>query len=724
MSRLESADVAVPGVATGRVPRRRHAASRAPATPAMDGARFEALPYAVTIFCSAFLVFQIQPIVAKYLLPWFGGSAAVWTSCLLFFQVMLLVGYAYAHLLGKLFGRAHSWVHLGLLAATLPFLPVRPDRSGWLASADGSPTWRILLLLTACIGLPYLALASTGPLLQSWFGSNYPERSPYRLYALSNAGSLLALISYPLLVEPHVTRGGQVIAWSVGYALFVAASAFCAFKFMRWDRARGAGREARPAARAVSARPAATRVLLWLGLAACASALLMAMTHQISQDVAAIPFLWVFPLATYLVTLILCFQNERIYDRRLFGPLLVIALAVAIYSLREATGLSLRVQILADVAVLWICCMTCHGEMVRKRPAREHLTLFYLTVAAGGAVGGFGVAVIAPALFDGFWEYHLALAGCFLLPAFCAFADGLQSRGRRFAWIAGGAIVLMAAAAVSLLAIDVRETRKNDVARSRNFYGVLRVNRATYVPLGDSLALLNGRIKHGIQFLSEASRSLPTTYYGPDSGVGLAIRYHAKSAGGPLRVGAVGLGIGTIAAYGRPGDVFRFYELDPGVATFAREYFTYLSQSRAKVDIVLGDARLRMEEEAARTGVERYDVLVIDAFSGDAIPTHLLTAECADLYERLLQPDGLLLFHITNRYVDLNPVVTALARHLGRGIVVFSTKANDRAGTAPAVWAVLAHLDTSLGAAIPAPAEAGVLWTDEYASLFPLLKFR
>ena len=689
----------------------------------LDSVNVEVLPYAVTIFVSAFLNFQIQPIVAKYLLPWFGGSAAVWTTCLLFFQVMLLVGYLYAHVLGKHFGRVHIWVHLGLLATTLLFLPVRPDRTGWPALADGSPTSSILLLLTVSIGLPYLALSSTGPLLQSWFGRSYPQRSPYRLYALSNAGSLLALVSYPLLIEPHVTRGRQVVVWSVGYSLFVAGSAFCAFKFMRWDRVRGAAGAACPAAPVDSARPTATQVLSWLGLAASASALLMAMTHQISQDVGAIPFLWVLPLAIYLLTLILCFQNERLYDRRLFGPLLVVALAIAIYTLREGTGLKLKAQIQNDLAVLWICGMVCHGEMVRKRPAPEHLTLFYLIVAAGGAVGGAGVAVVAPALFNGFWEYHIALAACFVLPALCAFEDRLRSEGRWFAWIAGGAIVLIACATLSALASDVRETQAHDVARSRSFYGVLRVNRATDPPLGDSLTLFNGRIKHGIQFLSDASRSLPTTYYGPDTGVGLAIRNQARRAGGPLRVGTVGLGIGTIAVYGRPGDVFRFYEIDPGVAQFARAPFTYLSQSRATVEVVLGDARLRMEEEAAHAGSERYDVLAVDAFSGDAIPTHLLTAECAELYERLLRPEGVLLFHITNRYVDLKPVVTALARHLGRGIEFVATNADARTGSAQSVWAVLARKDRSPGPAMPSPAEAGVLWTDEYASLFPLLKF-
>jgi SAM-dependent methyltransferase len=406
-----------------------------------------------------------------------------------------------------------------------------------------------------------------------------------------------------------------------------------------------------------------------------------------------------------------------------FVPLSVIALAIAIYLLREAMFVKLGLQIAGDLVALGICCMTCHGELVRKRPAPQHLTLFYLTVAAGGALGGIGVAVVAPALFDGYWEYHLALAACFVFPALSAFADGLVSQGRRFTWVAGGAIVVIASIAAAFLAIDVRETREKDVARSRSFYGVLRVSRETYVPLGESLTLWNGRIKHGIQFLAENSRYLPTTYYGPESGVGLAIRYHARRAGGSLRVGAVGLGVGTIAAYGQTGDVFRFYEIDPGVVAFAREHFTYLSHSDANVDVVLGDARLRLEEEAEEAGALRYDILAVDAFSGDAIPTHLLTAECADLYERRLQPDGLLLFHITNRYVDLKPVVTALARHLGRGIVFFSTKADDKTGTAAAVWAVLAHLDTPLGAAPPAPAEAGVLWTDEYQSLLPLLKF-
>ena len=722
MSRLESVEVAPTGPANEAMPRRPHPPFRAHAIRSIEGARLDAILYAVTIFLGAFLVFQVQPIIARYVLPWYGGSAAVWTACLLFFQVMLLAGYAYAHLLERFFGRAHAWIHLGLLAATLPLLPVRPDRNLASTAVGGSPTWSILLLLTASIGLPYLALSSTGPLIQSWFRRTHPQRSAYRLYALSNAGSLLALVSYPLLIEPHVTRSGQVTAWSVDYTLFVAASAVCAIRFMRWGAAGGGDGEVRPAGSAASPRPTASRVLSWLGLSACASALLMAITHQLSQDVAAIPFLWVLPLATYLLTLILCFQSERIYDRRLFAPLLVIALGIATYALHEANGLKLGLQILDAVAVLWICCMACHGELVRRRPPPIHLTLFYLAIAAGGAVGGAGVAVVAPAIFDGFWEYHIALAMCFLLPALYAFADLRRSRGRLFTWIAGGAIVLIGGALVSVLAMDVKETRADDVARVRSFYGALRVRRTSSAPLGDALTLFNGRINHGVQFLSKTARFLPTAYYGPESGVGLAIRFHPARDTGPLRVGVVGLGIGTLAAYGRTGDVFRFWEIDPAVEKLARGQFTYLSQSHASIDVVVGDARLRMEEEAAHAGALRYDVLAVDAFSGDAIPTHLLTGECADVYERLLRPNGLLLFHITNHFVDLRPVVSALARHLGRGVSFYSSKGDARAGQSPAVWAVLSPELTAPRAAMPQLAEAGVLWTDEYASLFPLLK--
>lgn len=635
------------------------------------------LRHAVTIALGAFLLFQVQPIIAKRILPWFGGSAAVWTTCMLFFQGLLLAGYAYAHLLtSRLSRRRHVVVHLVLLAASLAFLPIAPGE-GWRPTADDEPTARILLLLLVTIGVPYVVLSSTGPLVQHWFAVTHPGRSPYRLFSLSNAGSLLALVSYPFVFEPLLTQRFQALSWSAAFGVFVLAYAWCGARVLRGagqagpaaDDLRGATAPPMPKARGASARPRAREVLLWLGLTAFPSMLLLATTNQACQEVAAVPFLWVLPLALYLLTFIACFDHERWYVRGPFSGLLAATTVLLVAWLNLDWALSLPLQVTILCSVLFACCMTCHGELYRSRPAPEHLTLFYLTVAAGGALGGAVAAVAAPRVFADFWELHLATGGCVIV-TFVAWARDptgpVRGAGGK---VAGPVLAAFAVFVVVSLALDARDSEEGVVERVRTFHGVLTVTEGRDEH-GPWRALRHGRIEHGFQYLLPRHRRRPTSYYGPTSGVGLALRFHPARgvrAGSerPLRIGVVGLGVGTLATYGEEGDAIHFYELDAHVRRLATTMFSYVSDAEAEVEITLGDARVRMEEQLARAEPQRFDVLAVDAFAGDAIPVHLLTAECFRVYLGHLAEDGILAIHVSNHHLDLKPVVRTLAERAG-----------------------------------------------------------
>jgi len=678
--------------------------------------------YAAAVFLSAFLLFQVQPVLGKFILPRYGGGAAVWTACLLFFQVMLLGGYAWAHGMRRWFPASHRRIHALLLAASVISIPILPPPPQW--AADAAPAWSIVALLLVTVGVPYMALAATGPLLQSWFADRFPDRSPYRLYALSNVGSLLGLLAYPVLVEPFLTRDTQVIGWSVLYLFLVALLLGAAFS----GRSGRSGSAAGPQ-QAASPAPGARQIANWLLLAACASALLMAVTNHLSQEVAVVPFLWVLPLALYLMSFILTFDSDRWYDRRVFGPLLVILVPAAIWALQQELDIDFRWGIAIWSGLLFVLCTCCHGELARQRPSSDRLTLFYLSVAAGGALGGFFVGVIAPLIFTGYWELHLAilLAVALVLDDWLAGTRNWRPAVRRLT--VATAITAQLAVGLAMMR-DLRDFGEDVVVASRNFYGVLRVVYNEDPQLGDSLRLYHGQTKHGFQYVNLAKRRDRVAYYAPGSGIGAAIEHHPRRDADSLDIGVVGLGVGMLAAYGRAGDHVRFWELDPAVEELARSQFTYLEDSPARVDVVLGDARLRMAEEADDPA-SRYDVLAIDAFSSDAIPIHLLTTQAVALYWQMLRPDGLLVFHISNRFVDLEPVVRALASHSGASVLRFRTRKSDSRGISRSTWLVLARrdnpfLDTDiardLGEEI-AGSGPEVLWSDDFASLWPVIEF-
>lgn len=680
--------------------------------------------FAVTIFTAAFLLFQVQPIIAKYILPWFGGSPAVWTTAMLFFQALLLGGYAYAHFSIRYFRpRGQAVLHLGLLVVGLALLPITPG-ARWKPEVVDAPTLQIMLLLLVTVGWPFFILASTSPLLQAWFSRLRPGASPYRLYALSNTGSLLALVSYPFLVEPAVGRTAQTQLWSGGFGLFAVLSAACAVWIWRLSPtlAMPSANEAAP--EDAAPRPHRTTRLLWLALPAAASVLLLAFTNQISQDVAVIPFLWVLPLSLYLLSFIIAFDHDKWYNRPVFTIALIPAMAGVVWMLFLGVYAPVLLQIAVYSIALFICCMACHGELARLKPHPKYLTGFYLMIAAGGVLGGVLVGLVAPHVFNLFLELHLGLLACCALVLLAISADkrSVLYGGRpRWAWGMIGVSYVMLALTLS---IHVVRSTESTIARSRNFYGVLRVfGEQMDTPL-EVRSLQNGRIYHGVQYMDPNKRRFPTTYYTPTSGIGLT--FEAFPRWSERRIGVVGLGVGTVATYSTQGDYIRIYEINPDVVRMATEQFTYLADSEARVEVVLGDARLSLEREAP----QGFDILVLDAFTSDAVPVHLLTTEAFEIYRYHLKPDGVIAVHFTSRYFDLEPVLQQVAQHFEMAAVYVYSPAGPLS-TYRADWMLITTNEEFLNTEMivdaawrePQNEKRIRLWTDDYSNLFQVLAF-
>ena len=691
--------------------------------------------YGSAIFLSAFLLFLVQPLLGKYILPWFGGSPSVWTTCMLFFQVVLLGGYSYAHLIAsRLSLHKQVLVHVYMLAATLFLLPIIPAEI-WKPAGNSPPTLQILGLLTATIGGSYFMLSSTGPLLQFWFGRTQAGQSPYRLYSLSNLGSLLAIGVYPLLIEPRLGLGLQARSWSWGYGGFVLLCSACALRAFS-SRGGPSSPTADAGAPVINVLPPsrADRVL-WLSLAAVASTMLLATTNQMCQDVAVIPLLWLVPLGLYLLSFILCFHSDKAYSRLWFGIALAAILVQACGVLSRGIQVGLHWQIASYSATLFVCCMVCHGELARLKPHALHLTTFYLMVAGGGALGGAFVTLVAPRVFKGFWEFHLGLSASALLFLILLFRDPSSRlhQGRPFwAW---SVLYIGFVALVSALGFQVRETTQDNIEMRRNFFGVLRVLRSDRDdPQEDRLVLMHGRIEHGYQFTAEDRHFWPTSYFGPNSGVGIAIQFHpARGARKGIRLGVIGLGTGTLASYGEQNDYIRFYEINPDVVKLSDKYFSYRRDSPASIDVVLGDARVSMEREKARHESQQFDILAVDAFSSDAIPVHLLTRECYELYWYHLKRDGILAMHISSRYLNLGPVIRGLAEldpERRMETLLIADDGNETQGTDATRWVLVTNSRRFLQtaqvqhAASPWPDDspAPVLFTDDYSNLLRLLK--
>ena len=659
--------------------------------------------------------------MGRYVLPWFGGGPAVWTSCMLFFQVLLVAGYAYAHWLGSRTNtRLQTWIHSVLLAASLIFLPLAPRAILAKQAASDDPSGRILLVLAICMGGPYFMLSATGPLLQRWFHLSHPGRSPWRLYSLSNLGSFLALLTYPFAIEPFLRLQTQAWMWTILYAGFVVLCGWTAWTIRPAPDSRLPTPDSSP--------PSIWTILFWIALAACGSTLLLATTNLICQDIAVIPFLWVAPLSIYLLTFVLTFESERWYHRARFAVAAGVFVPAGCVLAAAAVVVPAKWQIVVALAALFVTCMVCHGELARSRPQPRYLTTFYLAIAAGGALGGILVALICPHVFAEFSEYPIGLAGACLLGFL-----GWMRTGELKQWTRGNLTVripLMALLLGGMSAVVTTAMNGNDqaIARYRNFYGILRVTQYDQPPNGTVRKLTHGLTVHGMQFQDEPQRTWATTYYGPHSGVGIVL---SALRDGPRRVAIVGLGVGTIAAWSKPGDTFRFYEINPQVFGVAHDWFTYLKDSKARIEPVLGDARVQLERELANENPGKFDVIAVDAFTSDAIPMHLLTSECGDVYRRHLAPGGLLLFHISNRLLRLDPVTRGLARHLGWEAVRFLSPQDEHTGESTTRWVLVTanseflqrpEIEANLSAwnkADPAP----IQWSDDFGSLWHVLNF-
>jgi len=752
--------------------------------------------FAATIFLSAFLLFQIQLVMGKFLLPWFGGTPGVWTACMLVFQALLLVGYGYSHWLTSRVGAGRqAYVHLAFLLVSLLGLviaalhwpaPVLPGAS-WHPDPQRAPEFLIVRLLVAAVGVPFILLATTGPLLQRWYSQLFEGSSPYRLYALSNAGSLLGLLSYPFWFERTFRLPSQAWLWSVAFVCFVAMVSVCSLGV----RSIGSktSNSALNGAVEDEARPPLRRRLMWFALAASASTMLLAITNFICQEVAVVPLLWVLPLAVYLLSFIICFEYPRWYKPGLFhfvfGTAALLLVCFNFTSFKWGVG----GVVAGFLFILFACCMLCHGELYRSRPGPKYLTLFYLLVSLGGVAGGVFVSLIAPHSFRWFWELPGAFIACAVLLVIVAFDDPNSWVYRSSIWLrlallsgAGsvtlfiwslkgklwipGWIVPSLTIALFLLAVwkrpeasapanalATRSTRfvavvllfscaatllwqgtlrvRGPLWMERNFFGILSVrNHVEADPSQSGKLLMHGRTVHGLEFDQPSLRRVPTTYYGTNSGIGrLLVSLRGKPV--PLRVGVVGLGIGTLATYGRPGDTYRFYEINPQVIRVARGdtgHFSMLQDSAADVSVAQGDARLVLEREGEGGKSNGFDVLVIDAFNGDAIPVHLLTEEAMRVYlQHRSGPDAVLAFHITNMTVDLAPVLAQAADHFRLNAIEIKTESSDGA-MARSDWVLLSASPQALAApelraaSTPLGARRVPMWTDEYSNLFAILK--
>lgn len=717
--------------------------------------------YVATVFLGALLLFLVQPLAARFLLPWFGGTPSVWTTCMLFFQLLLLGGYAYVHFMSRQVPAAwQGYVHAAFLAGALVLLPLDFLAAG-RPTGDENPVSELLLLLIRTVGGPFLVLSATAPLLQNWAARSLAGSSAYRLYAVSNAGSLLALLGYPFVVEPCLTRSAQTHVWSGLFVAFAALAAWCGISAARSrsipldepppsrpapaltrrdkKRARAAG-EKSPSPLPGPRLSPWVEFALWLGLSACGCVLLLAVTNQLCQDVSVVSLLWVLPLAVYLLSFILCFESDRWYAPQpwaiaFVGSMVVVGLIAC--ELSRSPGWipvtlkylaqSVPVQVAGYMALLLSGTMLCHGELAKLRPSPDRLTAFYLTLASGGALGGLLVGVAAPLLFANYWEFPLALAatGLLTLAAWISRQPSARLTARRSILLAGSLLLLCAAVAYASLG-DAKHT----VVTVRSFFGVSRVADNDPDQPWHNRTLKHGRTQHGLQFQGPDTRHWPTAYFGRSTGAGILLDHHPRrSAGQPLSIGIIGLGAGTLAAYGRPGDKITFYEIDSAVLRLAQEYFTFLSDSEAEIHYVLGDARVSLEREAAQGRAGDLDVLIVDAFSSDAVPTHLLTEECGQVYRARLAPGGVLAMHLSNRHVDLLRVARGLAAELQMQAILVSSADDPGAGVLAADWVLFANDTQFLGDPVVKKAQTAwddsqppVVWTDDYSSLWQVLR--
>jgi SAM-dependent methyltransferase len=642
----------------------------------------------------------IQPIVAKQLLPWFGGAAGVWIACLVFFQTVLVFGYWYAHWsIERLSRKAQVLTHIVLLGFSTLALWLLGGAQSHAAVVD-HPALAALRVLAGTIGAPYFVLSSTSPLLQAWYAATERGNVPYRLFALSNLGSLLALLAYPFAIEPTLDTRVQLEIWRVAYTVSAVACTWVAMNAWQGSIARQRGQTRR------GFRAGLGRRVTWVLLPACSSMLLLAVTNALCQDIAPVPLLWIAPLTIYLASFIICFDHEGLFRPRIYQISVPLALA-ALLLIHANPGAGTKLGVPIFLSGLFVLCMFCHGQLAELKPESRGLTSFYLSVSFGGALGGMFAGLLAPAIFPDYFELQVAVSIGLVLSL--RFLFGYRSKS---------ILALYAVEALVLLYIVSGLDGGTMVFRGRNFYGALSV-REQSGPAGKVRTLYHGGTAHGGQVLTDALRSEPGYYYGRESGVGIVLQ--SPVAG--RRVGIVGLGVGTVAAYGRRGDYYRFYEINPTVEKLARSWFTFLKDSRATVETVPGDARLSLESEPD----QNFDTLVLDAFSGDSVPVHLLTGEAFRCYFRHLKPGGIIAVHVSNNYLNLGTVVVNIATAFDRTALRVVSRGLPERGVLTAEWILVtrkgefsSELERKKLGKVLVPDHAR-LWTDQYSNIVGVL---
>lgn len=678
--------------------------------------------FGLGIFLSAFLMFFVQPLLAKTLLPVFGGSGFVWVTCMLFFQVGLLMGYFYAYCLTRLFTeKTQAIIHFVLLVSSLYFIPVDLDSlNKWEA---GWPPLSVAKGLSVCILVPFAVISASSPLLQHWYCVLRKTSFPYYYYSISNFGSLLGLLGYPFLIEPYIGMIMQGQVWSWLYLAYAVLCALCLIQLLvRKNDSFILHEEG-----TVSFKQLAS----WLGLTILSSALLISTTRYFTQNIVNLPLAWVIPLGLYLISFIVTFSKPKGYERPLWLMLFSIfsiltAGYIFYFTLNGYDG------ILILLALLYSGCMICHGELIRLKPPQQYLTLFYLYIALGGALGGALANGISFIPFARWWDFYLPMIILSIVTVALIYRDPFYSiKKLKQSILVLGACVPCAWLFVSQF--DSMSLNQTLIYQHRSVYGYMRIFDFNYtLPEDNRRILLHGTVLHGMEFSDPAKKNWPTAYYGTRSGVGLAIDYLHYHLHRPLKIGAIGLGTGTVAALLRAEDEITFYELDPDVKQVANDYFSFLKLSSGKTEVILGDGRIQMQKEANKAQPPRYDVIVIDAFSGDTIPPHLVTSEAMQLYQKLLAVNGIIAFHITNTYIDIVPITKALAKEKDFGYDVVRSPTSEKAGILSADWAILTK-DQGFYAwlkkqpqveVLPTENRNTLLWTDDLNSILPLLKSR
>ncbi len=673
--------------------------------------------YGITIGLSAFLLFFIQPLIAKAMLPYFGGSGFVWIATILFFQIVLLLGYGYAYALTKFFSdRSQAIIHLILLALSFYFIPLHLHYDPTLQTL-WSPL-AVLSLLAVSVLLPCIVISASSPLLQHWYCRLRHTTFPYIYYSVSNAGSLLGLLGYPFLLEPIIGLKNQQLGWSIFYGIYALLCLLCLGKLFTLKKTTNLSSDIRSTAR---------QKCQWLFLTFLSSALLLSTTQFLVQNVLNMPLLWVLPLALYLISYIITFSKPKYYDREFWSVSFLIWLTAILWLVNhmQLGGINVVIVILA---LLFSACMICHGELIKQKPETEDLTLFYLFIALGGVLGGLFSNIIALLIFKNWWDFYLPLISINVIIITLFSRQYVKSRKlwdlslqlfSIFGVITLGIVVFL----------NIYMPKEKLIAQFRNPYGFIRVYDFHFSKPGfDYRAYMHGMVIHGLQFNELSKQFWPTTYFGHSSGVGVAFEF-LREKNKSLEIGIIGLGCGTLSAYSKKGDRFTFYEIDKDSQTVASDYFTFLKGSKANIQVQLGDARLQLQRELLKNGSHHFDMLVVDAFNGDAIPSHLLTVEAMALYKKHLSNDGIIAIHTSNTYLNFLPVTTALAQNQGCSQYWIASKNSGPKGLSDATWSLIScdpalgtwllehHLQVDTGKSV-----TPILWTDDFNTILPLLK--